>query len=175
LEEKILKLFKESLRLKEERRKGWLIKAKIDKGESVADHTFQLTLMAMVLSKLLGLDQLKTMKLALLHDLPEALVGDATPEEYDREKRDKEEEEAFKKLFNSLDDEYLELWKEYKEQRSEEAKLVKELDSLEMCLQGIKYYEIYKKRELLDLIKSASKRIKREELRKFIKDFTLYL
>ncbi|MEM4311069.1 MAG: HD domain-containing protein [Nitrososphaerales archaeon] len=165
-----LKFFEKVNRLKEEKRKGWVTKANIKDCESVASHTFQLALMAMLFSRELGLDELKAIKISLIHDLPEALIGDHIPEEYQKGEKEIKEDKAFKRLFSLIPkrDEYEELWKEYKEQKSKESRLVKQLDALEMALQGLSYYKRYKSRNLLELIDSASSKVKDRYLNKVL-------
>ena len=50
------------------RRAGW-VREKINNPESVAEHSFRVSILAMVLSDPLGLDKEKLIKMALLHDL----------------------------------------------------------------------------------------------------------
>ena len=89
------------------------------------------------------LDSNKCVKMALVHDLAEATVGDITP--YcgvsDKDKHQLELE-AITKMTTLLPlggDEIQALWKEYEEGTSNEAKLVKDLDKLEMIMQALEY------------------------------------
>src|SRR5215210_3864360 len=68
-------------RLKTLRRTGWLHCGVPDaETESVADHAFRTTLLAwLAAGQVPGLDREKVLKLALVHDLAEALAGDPTP------------------------------------------------------------------------------------------------
>jgi putative hydrolase of HD superfamily len=70
-------LMKHSGKLKELKRTGW-VESGILEPESVADHSYRTTLLAMILSDQKGLDTLKTVKMALLHDLVESVTGDLT-------------------------------------------------------------------------------------------------
>jgi 5'-deoxynucleotidase YfbR-like HD superfamily hydrolase len=56
-------------------RTGW-VQAGIKEPESVADHSFRMTLLAMVLSDQMGLDTEKVVRMALIHDLAESRTGD---------------------------------------------------------------------------------------------------
>ena len=56
-------------------RSGW-IREKIKDPESVAEYSFQLSVLAMVLADTLGVDKEKLIKMALLHDLGEVVTGD---------------------------------------------------------------------------------------------------
>lgn len=139
----ILNFLRKALKLKGVKRRGW-VKAGVRNPESVADHTYGLALLSMVFGDLEGLNVEKLLRLALIHDLEEAVVGDLTPEE-------KEgipglrglEEGAVRRLLSSLPEglrrRYYELWLEYKDGSSREAKLVKQLDRAEMLLQALIY------------------------------------
>ncbi len=55
-------------KLKRLKRTGW-VKNNIIDPESVAEHSFRLAVLTMVLAPKVGVDQLKTTKMALIHDL----------------------------------------------------------------------------------------------------------
>lgn len=131
------------LRLKRIRRAGW-VEHGVKNPESVADHTYSLALITMLLADLKGLDAGKAVKMALLHDLAEAYLGDLTP----RQKRGMVGGQArrlersiltalVKQLQPRLSSEYLKLIQELYEDNTPEAKLVHELDKLEMALESI--------------------------------------
>ena len=137
----LVDFFRVSGRLKRIPRSGW-VKAGIDSPESVADHTFRTAILCMIHSDLEGLDALKMLQMALIHDLPEAFTGDLTPA--DRTNTAKvREEEAMKKLLCLLPEKqrekYAEIWREYEEGKTAESKAVKGLDKLEMALQAREY------------------------------------
>lgn len=107
-------------------------------------------------------DKTHAMKLALVHDLAEALVGDITPhdgvskqDKYDLESRamHKIKEEHFPGD-NNVGDELIQLWTEYENGESKEAKFVKQLDKLEMIVQADEY-EREQKVELSDFFEST--------------------
>ncbi len=79
--------FKIIINLKNVQRKGWMHKLEIRNPESVADHSYSMALMAMILSELHKLDTKKIVKMTLLHDLVESVVGDFTPEEISKPKK----------------------------------------------------------------------------------------
>ena len=56
--------FKVILDLKNIQRKGWIDKIDIKNPESVADHSYSMTLMSMILSELQGLNTNKIVKMA---------------------------------------------------------------------------------------------------------------
>ena len=65
--------------LKTTKRTGW-VRQGVHNPESISDHMYRMSLMAMISSFSDGtLDTNKCIKLALIHDLAEAKVGDITP------------------------------------------------------------------------------------------------
>ncbi|MFA5933507.1 MAG: HD domain-containing protein [Microgenomates group bacterium] len=127
--------------LKKTERTGW-VRRGIQNPESVADHSFRTALMAMVLSNKSDVNQNTVIKMALIHDLAESLVGDLTPfDTITPKEKSHLEEEAFKKLCSDIDngDELLGLFREYEEGITPEARFTKRLDKLEMMFQAHEY------------------------------------
>ncbi|TVU46393.1 hypothetical protein EJB05_05926 [Eragrostis curvula] len=65
-------------RLKTTKRKGW-INHSIKGPESIADHMYRMALMALIAGDLPAVDRERCIKIAIVHDLAEAIVGDITP------------------------------------------------------------------------------------------------
>ena len=132
------------LKLKNIKRTGWISKAKILKAESVADHSYSLTALSMVFSDLLGLDTEKVMKLCIIHDLAESIIGDYMPEEISVLEKHVKEDNAMKVIISSFPSKiailYSDLWKEYTLNQTKEVHLVKQLDKIEMFLQANQYF-----------------------------------
>uniref|UniRef100_A0A8D0C742 5'-deoxynucleotidase HDDC2 n=1 Tax=Salvator merianae TaxID=96440 RepID=A0A8D0C742_SALMN len=134
--------------LKRVPRTGWVYR-KVANPESVSDHMYRMAIMAMVTEdKTLNKD--KCIRLALVHDMAECIVGDIAPaDNISKEEKHRREEEAMKHLTQLLSEELrkeiYELWEEYESQSSAEAKFVKELDQCEMILQALEYEELEKK------------------------------
>jgi putative hydrolase of HD superfamily len=139
-ESEILKFLHWVEELKKVKRTGWLNRG-ISNPESVADHTFAVAIITSFYSDLLGLDSGKAIKMALLHDLQESITGDITPDTLDIDEKREKEENAIKKILIDMPNDYLSLWQEYAEGKTKEAKLVAQIDKLEMLLQA----NIYKK------------------------------
>lgn len=129
--------------LKKTPRKGWKDKVGIEKPESVADHSFNTAIISMVLSDLNNLDTEKILRMALLHDVAEAITGDLVPGEIKKEEKMKLEtqtiNEIFKNLPSDLSAKYVSIWQEYVNGISKESVLVHDIDHLEMALQARKY------------------------------------
>src|SRR5215211_3741768 len=67
-------------RLKRTVRTGWVDRGiPAEQAESVADHSFRVALFAWLAADGTGLDRDRVLKLALIHDLAEAITGDLPP------------------------------------------------------------------------------------------------
>ncbi len=146
----LLDFVREVRRLKEVKRKGWTLRG-VRNPESVADHSFMLAILAYVYSRKLGLDSEKATKMALIHDICEVYTGDIATrmredeQEVGNEEKVKREREGMEKLISLLPGEISEeirlLWEEFLSCKTREAKLVKDLDRVEMCIQALDYAE----------------------------------
>lgn len=136
--------------------------------ESVADHSYRVAVMGMVYSDLRGLDTEKVLRMAILHDLAEALVGDITPGERTATEKRRMEERAMKEILGDLAaglaKKYGAIWDEYEERRSPEAKLVGELDKAEMALQASDYRRRDPALDVEEFVLSAKRRVADPEL-----------
>lgn len=107
--------------------------------ESTAAHTWRLCLWVLVFEDQLGgLDLAQLLKLAVLHDLGEAVSGDipATAQQTDKGAAERAD---FVSLLDGLRGDqaadFLQLWDEYENAASPEAQVIKGLDKLETILQ----------------------------------------
>jgi putative hydrolase of HD superfamily len=110
--------------------------------ESVAEHTWRLCLMAMVLHpRLPDVDIARLLKMCLIHDLGEIIRGDVPAPDQAGLPAGKATEErqdlltVIKSLPRASQDEIIELWDEYETGATAEARLAKGLDKLETILQ----------------------------------------
>ena len=140
-----LDFFKTAVNLKKISRQGWIDKLSLDTPESVADNSYSMAVISMVISDLGNYNSEKIIKMVLLHDLAESKIGDYIPEQLSKEKKIELENNAFNEIIKNLPDliksQYLQIWQEYQENNSIESKLVHQIDKLEMVLQA----NIYKK------------------------------
>ena len=177
-------------KLKQTRRTGWTKYEEItSQVESVADHSFRIALMAFVFGlqqqreggdkeedkeeKVLDVQKLVTM--ALVHDIAESIVGDITPHcGISKEEKNTLEVEAMEKLKETLGDvagETIEtLWLEYENGSSREARVVKELDKLEMLLQASEYENEYKDVDLTEFYSSCDGSFKTENGKRWVEE-----
>lgn len=128
------------LGLKDVLRQGW-VNAGVDAPESVAAHSWGMAVLALKLCpEDLSLEHV--LKLCLVHDLPEVIVGDLTPQD-DVSTKSADERAAMEQLAP----EWVALFDEYEHQTTPEAVFVKKLDKLDMALQA----KVYMERSELDL------------------------
>ena len=127
--------------LKRTQRTGW-IEVGIYRPESVADHSFRTAFLCMLYADMEALDTLKLLRMALIHDIPEAIIGDLMPSQKTAETK-KNEETAIQQILSLLPEEqrenYLAVWSEYQEGKTKEAKAVRQLEKIEMALQAKEY------------------------------------
>jgi putative hydrolase of HD superfamily len=157
--------------LKRIQRTGW-IEVGVYQPESVADHTFRTALLCMLYADLEEIDTLKLLRMALIHDLPEALVGDLTPKQKTEDTK-RSEENAIFEILNLLPnlhrETFLAVWNEYKEGKTKEAKAVQQLDKIEMILQAKEYDKLgISSKSLRRFIKSAKEAISWPELKRLL-------
>jgi len=173
---KLIKFFITTASSKRLLRTGW-VREKIKDPESVAEHSFALSLMALILADYFSLDKEKLMKMAILHDLGELVTGDivwARGKIVDLEKlKVKEEKElvGIEKIFNIIGkgEEYKKLFLELIERKTPEAMFFWELDKLEVCLQAL-IYEKEQGKRLEEFFVHPKLQIKTPFLKKIIKE-----
>ncbi|KGN61403.1 HD domain-containing protein 2 [Cucumis sativus] len=131
-------------RLKTTKRKGW-INHGINGPESIADHMYRMALMSLIAGDLPGVNRERCIKIALVHDIAEAIVGDITPSDgVPKEEKSRRESAALHEMCQLLGGgmrakEIKELWAEYENNSSLEANLVKDFDKVELILQAFEY------------------------------------
>jgi putative hydrolase of HD superfamily len=91
-----------------------------------------------------GADMNRCMKIALVHDLAEAIVGDITPNDgISKDEKRRLEKAAMEEICADRKD-LIEFWQEYEDGVSLEAKIVKDFDKLEMILTAGEYENQHK-------------------------------
>lgn len=153
-----------SANLKKIPRQGWIDKLSVDNPESVAEHVFSMAIIGMIFSDLKNMDTGKILKIILLHDLAESIIGDITPEKISKEEKQIIENKAMKNILknlpSSIQKQYYLLWEEYQLNNSKEAKIVHQIDKLEMALQAKIYSnEGYSEEKLASFFNSSKREI----------------
>ncbi len=139
-----------------------------DRAENDAEHSWHLSLMAIVLAEHANfpIDLLRVIKMLLIHDLVEIDAGDTFI--YDTQKshdNTAEEREAAKRIFGLLPEhqanELIAIWEEFEANQTAEAKFARAMDRLEPLLQntsnnggtwaefGVNYETVYTKKQVI--------------------------
>jgi putative hydrolases of HD superfamily len=165
-----IELLQKINKLKNLKRKGWILK-KVPNPESVAEHSFQTSIMVLLLADKFNLDKNKCIQMSLIHDVCECIAGDITPHDnITSEQKSKLEKEAMESLFKNIDENIIQLWEEYDKKETPEAIFVSEIDKIETIFQAFEYEQKHKK-EIFDLTEFytyAEQRVKNKELIRFI-------
>ena len=140
----IVEFIKIAEKLKTELRHSWT--SNPTRQESVAEHTWSSCLLAIVFFNEISVkvDQLKVLKMLIVHDLAEAITGDIPAFEVSARKDKKLDSEAgaireiTSKLENKrLAEEIISLWEEFENRQTDEAKLAKACDKFDVLLQHL--------------------------------------
>ncbi|EER45616.1 HD domain-containing protein [Histoplasma capsulatum var. duboisii H88] len=137
-------------RLKTTKREGWR-RFGIAHGESISDHMYRMSIMTMFAPPALAakLNIPRCTKMALIHDMAESIVGDITPADTHIPKVEKARREAevieyiSKSLLGAVpglaSQDIQEIFEEYEDNDTLEAKFVHDIDKLELLLQAVEY------------------------------------
>lgn len=141
----LLEAYFEINHLKQLYRQGWLRRGiPAERCESVAEHVFGMALLAWWVAdaNFPSLDRDKVIRMVLVHEIGEVYTGDLTPaDNVPPEEKHRLEREAVWKVVSKLPhgEAYLALWEEFEETQTPEARLVRQLDRLEMAFQASVY------------------------------------
>lgn len=112
--------------------------------ENDAEHSWHLAMIIILIKDELPKDinYSKLLELALTHDIIELYAGDtfAFDEEARKTKQDREDKSAkkmFSQLPNKLEEKFNNLYLEYRNQKTEEAKIVSSIDKIQPMIQNI--------------------------------------
>jgi len=163
-------------------RSGWISHGiSLQEVESVADHSFSTTVLAMLLADLevangRRINIERVLRLALLHDLPEALTFDISKSylEYlgmrGEAIKSELEQAAWKHLIEGIEKgairkRYAQLQSEFNAEQTIESMIVHAADRLDLLLQIVEYRRRgYPKAILADLWKSTSQKLRGSKL-----------
>lgn len=163
-------------RLKTTKREGWR-RFDISTGESISDHMYRMALITMFAPPSLSsrLDIPHCTKMALIHDMAEALVGDITPVDgVTKKEKNRREATTMDYFTQSLlgkvnggmtGKEIREVWQEYEDSQTLESKFVHDVDKIELILQMVEYEKVHKKKQDLGEFSWVASRIVLEEVK----------
>lgn len=110
--------------------------------EGVVDRSFGTAMLAVFLADEFPVNREKVVRMVLVHDLGESIVGDLTPfDGYTKEEKHAKEKAAFAEISRNVavGAESMSLWDKYERSETPEAKFVHALDKLEMLFQAHAY------------------------------------
>ncbi|QSZ32544.1 hypothetical protein DSL72_002122 [Monilinia vaccinii-corymbosi] len=137
-------------RLKTTKREGWR-RFGITRGESIADHMYRMSLITMFAPASLAakINIPHCTKMALVHDMAEALVGDITPVDgvpkCEKNRREATTMDYFtKRLLGRVNggltgQQIMDIWQEYEDSVTLESQFVHDVDKIELILQMVEY------------------------------------
>ncbi len=131
--------------LKQLYRQGWLRRGiPPERCESVAEHVFAMAMLGWWIAdaSFPELDRDKVLRMTLAHELGEIYTGDLTPgDAIPPEEKHRREREALHQVVDRLPNgaAYADLWEEFEQGQTPEARFVRQLDRLEMAFQAAVY------------------------------------
>ena len=142
----MLSILIELQRLKNLDRTGWSLRGLAPRTESVAAHSFGVAVTAMLLADQLtargvDVDSARVLRMALLHDWSEARIGDmprTATDYFGADARKKAELAAFSDIVRGTGagaELYQDLYEDYEQRHSLEARLVKAADVIDLLVQ----------------------------------------
>lgn len=148
--EEIFEFYLKYIELQNVLRKGWLMrKVKVDRKENDSDHTLQTILLAHLIIKkyqLQDLNLLRIVEMLLIHEIGEIVMGDIA--------MIKAEEKAVQDTLSCLGEElskyYFELWLEFEQQTSREAKFAFFIDKMDAVVKAKTYDNLNNSNNLFD-------------------------
>ena len=140
-----LQLLLNAHRLKRLPRTGWVMRG-VPGAESIADHSYGVAFISLLLAQMVDqqVDQAKLLTIALIHDLPESVIGDLpTPAavHFPPGAKRAAETGALDALLGNLPcaAQWRSWWQEFEEGTSIEGRLVRDADRLDMLVQAHVY------------------------------------
>ncbi len=136
--------------LKKIPRMGWKMRG-VPECESVADHSFRVIFVAMTLGDILSakhkINMERLMRIAILHEIPEAEITDLAlgpALSVGRDIKHKAESAAFTQIFEKFEFSkfYFDCWLEFENTNTIEGKIVKLADKIDMMVQAAEYEKV---------------------------------
>ncbi|MFW6260032.1 MAG: HD domain-containing protein [Spirochaetota bacterium] len=138
----------DAYRLKNQARTGWVLRG-VSEPESVADHSWGTAYLVLLYAGEAGVDRAAALEVATVHDLAEAVTGDVATRVREMNDADvasakrEREEAAIAELTREYSPDAAERvrsrWREYEERATPEARFVRDMNLIDMCLQAYRY------------------------------------
>ena len=136
-------------KLKEVKRSGWYQKLLLSHPESVAEHTLSMIVLAVIIAEYNNYAStkiIKMIKMTLIHDLGESIIGDYMPNTIKIEEKKQLEDNAINTIMSKIPwlvirNNYINLWGEFRENKTDTSRLIHLIDKLDMAIQARYYME----------------------------------
>jgi len=134
----------DALRLKDEPRRGWVLRG-VRGPESVAAHAWGTAWLCLLFAEEAGVDVGTALAIATVHDLAEAQTGDVAARAHAADRTMSEadkaaaERRAIERMLGRGHPRTRALWQAYEDRASAEARFVRDMNLLDMCLQALAY------------------------------------
>lgn len=163
-------------RLKTTKRAGWQ-RFEIGDGESISDHMYRMSILTMMAPASISskLDIARCCRMAVVHDMAEALVGDITPVDgVSKEEKSRRETETMDYICTNLlgkfngglnGQDIRALWQEYEDSETAESHFVHDIDKIELLVQMVEYERTSKCERDLGEFQWVANVIKSEEVK----------
>ncbi len=165
--DRIFSFMTEAVKVKKVNRTGW-VRFGMKNPEHVGDHMFSAAVLSYLLARRLSLDADKCLKMALTHDIHEAITGDIAA----RRGRETERKRMLERKDNMAimsylggRSEFLSLVKEFMAEKTKESRFVHEVDKLDYVVQLAHYSKYLSAEAVLEFLSSADKKIYTPEVR----------
>jgi putative hydrolases of HD superfamily len=171
----LLEAYFEINHLKHLYRQGWLRRGlPAERCESVAEHVFGMAMLAwwLVDDSYPDLDRDKVIRLVLVHEIGEVYTGDIIPSDnIPQVEKHRLERKAIEQVVGKLahGEAYINLWEEYEHNDTPEARLVHQIDRLEMVFQA-SVYERYNLGDMSEFFASGNQGVQDEKLREILRE-----
>lgn len=139
-----LRLASAAYALKDEPRGGWVMHG-VQRPESVAAHSWGTAYLCLLFAADAGVDVGRALAIAVLHDVAEAKTGDfvSRASEADRhvatDDKARLELDAVRELLPPAAGGLRQLWQAYEDRADPEARFVRELNLIDMCIEALRY------------------------------------
>jgi putative hydrolases of HD superfamily len=171
----LLEAYFEINHLKHLYRQGWLRRGlPAERCESVAEHVFGMAMLAWWLAddSYPDLDRDKVIRMALVHEIGEVYTGDIIPSDnIPQVEKHRLERKAIEQVVGKLahGEAYINLWEEYERNDTPEARLVHQIDRLEMVFQA-SVYERHNLGDMSEFFASGNLGVQDEKLREILRE-----
>jgi len=164
-------------RLKTTPREGWR-RFNIQGPESISDHMYRMSIISMLCPDP-SVNRDHCVKMAIVHDMAESLVGDITPKDgVSKDEKHVRELQTMEYMTQSLlapsnpqiAEEIMSLWNEYENESTPEAIFVKDVDKFELLCQMVEYEKRLQGGTNLEEFVQVSTRIKTDYVKKWASD-----